>query len=114
MYIRTSEYSRDVFYNNFFYQNASNITIYDDNRFSITLPFAKPLLPFYCTLFIPSPPHFYCEFGPSYVERYQWRVPPTTGAYVVKPGRHHPRPPGNAPARAGLVGQGQEIHEVHV
>ena len=85
MYIRTSEYSRDVFYNNFFYQNASNITIYDDNRFSITLPFAKPLLPFYCTLFIPSPPHFYCEFGPSYVERYQWRVPPTTGAYVVKP-----------------------------
>lgn len=85
MYIRTSEYSRDVFYNNFFYQNASNITIYDDSRFSITLPFAKPLLPYYCTLFIPSPPHFYCEFGPSYVERYQWRVPPTTGAYVVKP-----------------------------
>ena len=29
MYIRTSEYSQDVFYNNFFYQNASNITIYD-------------------------------------------------------------------------------------
>ena len=54
MYIRTSEYSRDVFYNNFFYQNASNITIYDDSRFSITLPFAKPLLPYYCTLFIPS------------------------------------------------------------
>lgn len=85
MYIRTSEYSRDVFYNNFFYQNASNITIYDDSRFSITLPFAKPLLPYYCTLFIPSPPHFYCEFGPNYVERYQWRIPPTTGAYVVKP-----------------------------
>lgn len=68
-----------------FYQNASNITIYDDSRFSITLPFAKPLLPYYCTLFIPSPPHFYCEFGPNYVERYQWRIPPTTGAYVVKP-----------------------------
>lgn len=85
MYIRTSEYSQDVFYNNFFYQNASNITIYDDSRFSITLPFAKPLLPYYCTLFIPSPPHFYCEFGPNYVERYQWRIPPTTGAYVVKP-----------------------------
>ncbi len=85
MFIRTSEYSRDVFYNNFFYQNASNITIYDDSHLSVTLPFAKPLLPYYCTLFTPSPPHFYCEFGPNYVERYQWRVPPTTGAYVVKP-----------------------------
>lgn len=85
MYIRTSEYSQDVFYNNLFYQNASNITIYDDRRLSVTLPSPKPLLPFYCTLFTPSPPHFYSEFGPNYVERYQWRVPPTTGAYVMNP-----------------------------
>ena len=33
----------------------------------------------------PSPPHFYAEYGPDYAERYQWRFPPTTGAYEVKP-----------------------------
>ena len=114
MYIRTSEYSRDVFYNNFFYQNASNITIYDDSRFSITLPFAKPLLPYYCTLFIPSPPHFYCEFGPNYVERLPVAHTAHYGRLRCQAGRYHPRPPGNAPARAGLVGQGQKIHEIHV
>jgi len=28
-------------------------------------------------------PEFYDEYGPDYKERYQWRVPPTTGAYEV-------------------------------
>ena len=32
-----------------------------------------------------SAPHFYKEYGPDYKERYQWRVPPTTAAYTVKP-----------------------------
>ncbi len=85
MFIRTSEYSKNILYNTVFYNNASNITIYDDRHLSVTLSAPKPLLPFYCTDFKPAPPHFYCEFGPDYVERYQWRVPPTTGAYRLKP-----------------------------
>lgn len=85
LFIRTSEYTKDVFFSNFYYQNCTNITIYDSSRFSVTIPTAKPLLPYYCSLFHPSPPHFYSEFGPNYVERYQWRVPPTTGAYTPDP-----------------------------
>ena len=33
----------------------------------------------------PRQPHFYAEYGPDYEERYQWRFPPTTGAYEVLP-----------------------------
>ncbi len=85
MYIRTSEYSKDVLYNNTFYANASNITVYGDRYLSVTLPAPKPLLPYYCTLFRPAAPHFYSEFGPDYIERYQWRVAPITGAYKIMP-----------------------------
>ena len=45
MYIRTSEHSRDVFYNNFYYQNASNITIYDDSRFLSLIHISEPTRP---------------------------------------------------------------------
>ena len=31
----------------------------------------------------PVPRHFYKDFGPDYVQRYQWEFAPTTGPYVV-------------------------------
>ncbi len=85
MFLRTSEHTGDIFFNSLYENMASNITIYDDETISITLPKQKPLLPYYCTVFTVSPPHFYSEFGANFVEKYQWRVPPTTGAYRVNP-----------------------------
>ena len=85
MYIATSPYSQALIYENSYREMASHITIYDEQTLSISLPSPRPLLPFYCGMFPAFPPHFYSEFGPNYVEKYQWRVPPTTGAYIVNP-----------------------------
>src|SRR5690606_21165699 len=32
----------------------------------------------------PAPEHFYQNFGPDFVERYQWSFIPTTGAYYIR------------------------------
>jgi microcin C transport system substrate-binding protein len=85
MYIRTSEYTKAVMYENVFKEEVSHITLYGDDVIAVTLPEPKPLLPYYCSVINCSPPHFYSEFGPNYVTKYQWRVPPTTGAYTVDP-----------------------------
>jgi hypothetical protein len=52
---------------------------------SVSLPEAKLYAPAIAGALPPSPPHFYAEYGPDYNERYQWRFPPTTGAYEVLP-----------------------------
>ncbi len=55
------------------------------SRLSVSLPEAKIYAPAIAGALTPSPPHFYPEYGPDYSERYQWRFPPTTGAYEVLP-----------------------------
>lgn len=85
MHVRTSDYTKDVLYETVYKEEVSHITLYGDDVIAVTLPEARPLLPFYCSIFTPAPPHFYSEFGPNYVEKYQWRVPPTTGAYTISP-----------------------------
>ena len=83
-YIRTSDYANSPFDKDYFRESFSTMKVYDDRTFSVTLPTIKPLLPFYASLY-PSAPHFFSEYGPDYIERYQWRIQPTTGAYTVKP-----------------------------
>lgn len=83
MYISTSPHAQSVGYENAYREMASHITIYDDRTLSVSLPAPRPLLPFYCGMFPAFPPHFYSEFGPDFVERYQWRYRPTTGAYTI-------------------------------
>lgn len=85
MFVRTSDYTKDILYETMYKEEVSHVTLYGDDIIAVTLPEARPLLPFYCTIFTPAPPHFYSEFGPNYVEKYQWRVPPTTGAYTISP-----------------------------
>ena len=87
LYVRTSEYSAEPFYGNYYLQNFSNITIYGDDVLAVTLHSARPdadsaayyaAIPASCT-------RFYSEFGPDYPTRYLWRPVPTTGAYRVDP-----------------------------
>lgn len=85
MYISTSDYAQNPFHKTVYQENVSHITIYDDRTLSVTLPTPKPLIPYYASVFNPFPPGFYSEFGRHYVERYQWRAQPTTGAYVIDP-----------------------------
>jgi microcin C transport system substrate-binding protein len=79
-----SEYIRAPWYNNWYTESYTGITRYDDHTFSISVPEAKPDMNSRVLDLIPVPRHFFKELGPDYVERYQWRFQPTTGAYVIK------------------------------
>ncbi|MFM1894995.1 MAG: hypothetical protein RLZZ385_69, partial [Pseudomonadota bacterium] len=82
-YFNQSQYIVAPWYNNFYTVNYDNITKYDDHTISLTMAEARPDLLSYALEHSPSPRHFYNELGEDYVERYQWRFVPTTGAYVI-------------------------------
>jgi microcin C transport system substrate-binding protein len=84
-FLYQSPYIKAPWYNNFYNRNYTNITKYDDRTFSITLREAKPDFVGRVLGLEPLPKHFYRELGDDYVERYQWRFVPTSGAYVVRP-----------------------------
>lgn len=79
-----SSYIRAPWYNNWYTEMYTNITKYDELTFSISVPEAKPDMNSRVLDLVPVPQHFFTELGEDYVERYQWRFQPTTGAYVIK------------------------------
>lgn len=79
-----SSYIRAPWYNNWYVESYTGITKYDDRTFSISVPEAKPDMNSRVLDLIPVPEHFFKELGEDFVERYQWRFQPTTGAYVIK------------------------------
>ena len=83
LYIRLSDNISAPFQKQYYREQFANVTVYGDHLISVTLKTPKPLMPFFASL-SPAAPHFYNEYGPDYAERYQWRIPPTTGAYTVK------------------------------
>lgn len=85
-YLRVSDHIINPYAKQYYRENVAQIAIYDDSTLSISLPEAKLYAVALAGAFSPSPPHFYQEYGPDYNERYQWKFPPTTGAYEVLPG----------------------------
>jgi microcin C transport system substrate-binding protein len=79
-----SSYIRDPWYNNWYTESYTGITRYDDLTFSISVPEDKPNMNARVLELRPMPRHFYRELGEDFVQRYQWRFQPTTGAYVVR------------------------------
>lgn len=84
LYVRTSPYGVEPFYNDYYMGNFSRIEVYGNHYLAVTLATARPYAPFYASL-PPSCTGFYAEFGPDYPTRYLWRVAPTTGGYTVNP-----------------------------
>ncbi len=82
-FFRTS-YIVAPWYNNWYGTQYTNITTYDDHTFSISVPEAKPDMEARVLQLRPLPRHFYREVGEDFVERYQWRFAPTTGAYIIR------------------------------
>jgi len=82
IYVRISENVNNPYSKQYFKEQFANVTVYDDMTLSVTLPEEKPDM-YSSTALSPASPSFYAEYGPDYKERYQWRVPPTTGAYQV-------------------------------
>ncbi len=79
-----SPYIQAPWYNNWYGTQYTNITKYDDYTFSVAVAAAKPDMDVRVLGLGPRPRHFYRELGDDFVERYQWRFAPTTGAYVVR------------------------------
>jgi microcin C transport system substrate-binding protein len=79
-----SDYTIAPWYKETYTSQFTNITRFDDLTFSISVPEAKPDLASRILELAPKPRHFFLELGDDYVERYQWRFQPTTGAYIIK------------------------------
>lgn len=78
-----SEYPQAPFTTNYFKEQYTNVTKYDELTFSITVPTAKPDMPEFVLFTAPKPQHFYKELGEDYPERYQWRYEPHAGPYTL-------------------------------
>jgi microcin C transport system substrate-binding protein len=85
VFINASDNIVYPYYKQYYREDIAQIAMYDDLTLSISLPQAKLLAPALAGSMKPCSPTFYAEYGPDYAERYQWRFPPTTGAYEVKP-----------------------------
>ena len=83
-YIRISDDIVNPYAKQYYRENIAGLVAYDDKTLSISLPEAQIYAPATVGSLTPSPPHFYAEYGPDFTERYQWKFPPTTGAYEVK------------------------------
>ncbi len=71
---------------NWYGEKYTGITKYDDHTIAIGVAETKPdVLRFFQEDVRPIPRHFYRDFGPDYVQRYQWDLEPTTGPYTILP-----------------------------
>ncbi len=83
VYLLVSDNIVNPFFKQYFREELAQFAVYDDRTLSVSLPEPKLYAAFIAGSMLPAPPHFYEEYGPDYTERYQWRFPPTTGAYEV-------------------------------
>ncbi len=84
-YFFHSPWIQAPWYNNWYNRSYDNVTRYDDLTFSITVPEAKPDMSSRVLGLRPVPAHFYGDFGPDYVTRYQWALEPTLSPYLITP-----------------------------
>jgi microcin C transport system substrate-binding protein len=85
VWIRVSDNILEPYGKQYFREQLAQFAIYDERTISITLPNKRPMLPYYTGGgFEPAPEQFFSEYGPDYAERYNWKVAPTTGAYIVR------------------------------
>ncbi len=85
IFLLRSRYIEDPITNNYTTKFFVNVTKYDDYTISATWLEPKPDLADRLGSLAPSPEHFYKELGDDYLQRYQWKMEPTTGPYMVKP-----------------------------
>jgi microcin C transport system substrate-binding protein len=84
-YFFQSPHIQDPWYNNWYGKdvNYTDLTVYDERTFSIGLVDARPNMAALVLELYPKPREFHRDFGPDFVERYQWRFTPTTGPFVL-------------------------------
>lgn len=85
VYLRISDNVINPYAKQYFREEFAQIATYDDYTLSVSLAEPKLYSAVIAGSLTPSESGFYAGYGPDYKDRYQWRFPPTTGAYEVKP-----------------------------
>ncbi|MCX5880819.1 MAG: extracellular solute-binding protein, partial [Deltaproteobacteria bacterium] len=86
-YVFTLEFMRSThivapWYNDYFTQEIDSVIVFDDYTIAVVGTKAEPDL--HLKLGInPTPRHFYGTLGPDFVARYNWKVVPNTGPYLI-------------------------------
>ena len=83
LYLRTSPYSAEPFYTDYYLSSFARIAVYGDHVVGLTLPAPRPYSAFYAGSLPSTCTRFFAEFGPDFPQRYLWRAVPTTGGYAV-------------------------------
>jgi microcin C transport system substrate-binding protein len=87
-YLFRSPLLNDPWLSDFYHKTYTGITIYDAHTFSATLTEMRPDIVARIgdpdAAMPPFPRHFYKDFGPDWVAKYNWRIQPTMGAYMIK------------------------------
>lgn len=84
VFLYSSPFASDPFYLGYYQKNIRQITIYSDHIMAVELKNARPFTALYANIPLCCT-SFYAEFGPDFITRYQWRIPPTTGGYTPDP-----------------------------
>jgi len=85
MFFGMSEDINDPWMNNYWTNEFTHVTRFDELTFAFGVPEIKlDTLGIVMEIF-PLPQHFFKELGEDYAERYQWRFTPTAGPYEIKP-----------------------------
>jgi len=78
-----SPHLRAPWYNDFYTANYRQLIIYDARTFALVHPENKPDLIARFGGFAPYPRHAFGDFGPGWIDLFQWRNLPRLGAYVI-------------------------------
>ncbi|MCU0781750.1 MAG: ABC transporter substrate-binding protein [Akkermansiaceae bacterium] len=84
IYLRVSDDIFAPFSKQWFREQFARVATYGDDTLAVTLPEPKLFIETYAGALVAECPSFYDAYGADYAERYQWRFPPTTGAYEVR------------------------------
>jgi microcin C transport system substrate-binding protein len=82
-YFLRSPHLRQPWYNDFYSKNYRQIIVYDKHTFALVHPEQKPDLATRLGSFAFYPRHGFPDFGADWLDRYQWRPLPKSGAYVI-------------------------------
>jgi microcin C transport system substrate-binding protein len=85
MYMGMSEHVNAPWQNNYWSNEFTHVTKFDDHTFAFGVPEIQPDTLAVVLEISPYSQKFFKELGPDFPERYQWRAMPTAGAYEIKP-----------------------------
>jgi len=84
MFFGLSQHINDPWQNNYWENEFTHVTKYDDQTFAYGVPEIRIDTLGVVMEIYPAPEHFFSELGTDFAERYQWRFAPTAGRYEVR------------------------------